>query len=428
MICRLRMITPLWIIRFLAIATTAVLSGSCSAAFLSLLDTATSLRKHHEWLILFLPFGGLASGWMYSKWGSSVEAGNNLVFDEIREPSRGIACRITPMVLLGTLITHLFGGSAGREGTAVQMAAGIGDLCRRWFRISGQPDRTLLLQTAVAAGFSGVFGTPIAGAFFALEVLRRRMLSTVALPCCLLASIIGDQSCLAWGATHTKYSIRPGLIAEYTSVDGSTLITVAIFMLAAAITGVVFGIATILFCRLTQKVGQWSKTYVRHAWLRPLIGGLCITTVYILTGNTDYLGLGVKSSTEESVSIVSSFQPNGAEPASWISKLVLTSVTVGTGFKGGEVTPLFFIGASLGNSVASWTGLPADWLAGLGFVCLFGAATKTPLTSLLMSVELFGGDYLPHFAIAICVALIASGDYGIYRSNTTPLTKSHLET
>lgn len=408
------------IVLLLAVCLMAILTGSSCAAFLGLLDIVTDLRQTYSWLVIFLPIAGLASGLMYARWGTRIEGGNNLVFDEIHRPSTGVLFRITPMVLLGTLITHLFGGSAGREGTAVQMAAGISECCRRWFRVSDPRQQSLLLQTSVAAGFAGVFGTPVAGALFALEVVRRQALHTTALPICLAAAVISDRICLAWGATHTQYSIRPELFENAGGESATVAPSILNLFLYAAVFGVAFGAAAVLFCRATHHISDLSKRYIRSPSFRPALGGLCVLTAYLLFGGSDYLGLGVESPKPSGVSIVSCFSENGAKPYSWLSKLALTSMTVGSGFKGGEVTPLFFVGAALGNTVASVFGMPPDLFAGLGFVCVFAAATKTPVSSLIMSVELFGSEYFVCFAVAISVALFVSGEYSIYKHRREP--------
>ncbi len=282
------------IVLLLAILLMAILTGSSCAAFLWLLDVVTDLRHKHEWLVFFLPIAGLVSGWMYSKWGDRVEGGNNLVLDEIHRPTSGVPIRIAPMVLLGTLITHLFGGAAGREGTAVQMAAGISEFCRRWFGISDPGRQSLLLQTSVAAGFSGVFGTPIAGALFALEVVRRQAIHTTSLPVCLAAAVISDRICLAWGATHTHYTIRPELFANAAGDSATVAPSILNLILYAAVFGVAFGAAAVLFCRATHHISDLSKRYIRNPSFRPAIGGLCVLTAYLLFGGADYLGLGVE--------------------------------------------------------------------------------------------------------------------------------------
>ncbi len=402
------------IVLLLAILLMAILTGSSCAAFLWLLDVVTDLRHKHEWLVFFLPIAGLVSGWMYSKWGDRVEGGNNLVLDEIHRPTSGVPIRIAPMVLLGTLITHLFGGAAGREGTAVQMAAGISEFCRRWFGISDPGRQSLLLQTSVAAGFSGVFGTPIAGALFALEVVRRQAIHTTSLPVCLAAAVISDRICLAWGATHTHYTIRPELFANAAGDSATVAPSILNLILYAAVFGVAFGAAAVLFCRATHHISDLSKRYIRNPSFRPAIGGLCVLTAYLLFGGADYLGLGVERPSQPRFHR-ELLQDHGAKPYSWLSKLVLTSMTVGSGFKGGEVTPLFFVGAALGNTIASVFSMPPDLFAGLGFVCLFAAATKTPVSSLIMSVELFGSEYLVCFAVAISVAVFVSGEWSIYK-------------
>ena len=381
-------------LRELAIAlVVAALSGSASALFLVSLHGATHVRETHAWLLWLLPFAGLLSGLAYHRWGSQVEAGNNRILEELHEPRETIPLRMAPMVLLGTLATHLCGGSAGREGTAVQMGGSLADQVAKMFRFSGEDRRTALLA-GVAAGFASVFGTPLAGAVFALEFVLVGRIRLASLFTCLMAALVADRVCLAWGVHHTAYSIP--------SVPALTAMGFA----GAVAAGILFGLAAKAFAILTHRISLWTKAHIAYAPLRPALGGILVAALIGILG-VRYAGLGIPV-------LVDSFRQH-VLPWDFAVKLALTALTVGVGFKGGEVTPLFFVGATLGNVLAPWLGLPYPLVAGMGFVAVFGAAAKTPVSSTLMAMELFGAAAGPWAAIACATAYLASGHAGIYK-------------
>ena len=394
----------------------ALCSGTACALFLWLLDLVTAFRYRHTELVWLLPIAGVTSGWMYFRWGSQVEAGNNLILEQIHQPTSGIPLRMAPMVLAGTLISHLFGGSAGREGTAVQMGGTFASQIGQWLKLKSLSEQSLLLKTGIAAGFAGVFGTPVAGAVFALEVLAMGQIQTGSLAMCLVAAFISDRTCLFWGIGHTHYSIASGLTGNVAGLSTFSTATTLKFALSISLAAIVFGLTSRLFCAATHQIARWSVQFISRPWLRPVAGGVIVLMLMLAVGSRDYLGLGVDSADDRAVTIVSSFRSGGAEPLSWLWKVLFTAVTVGSGFKGGEVTPLFFIGASMGNAIANLSDLPVDLLAGLGFVSVFAAATKTPIACTLMSVELFGGEYTLWFAISCAIATQVSSSKGIYRS------------
>lgn len=382
----------------------AAVIGSTCALFLWSLDRVTSLRLGHPWLLFLLPVAGLLIALLYSRLGKSAEGGNNLVVEQIHDPEGGVPARMAPLILVTTVMTHLFGGSAGREGTAVQMGGSIASQFGRWLRLS-PADVRILLMTGIAAGFGGVFGTPLAGAVFAMEVLIVGRMSYEAIVPCLIAALIGDWSCTAWGIQHTHYHIA----ALPVSLDWRLMGKVAVAAMA-------FGLASRLFAELTHALQRLFKHVIRTAWLRPAVGGLLVIGLVCALGTRDYLGLGVSSSDPGAVTIVSAFSPGGAHALSWWWKILFTAITLGSGFKGGEVTPLFFIGATLGNVLAAAMGAPADLLAGLGFVAVFAGASNTPLACTLMGIELFGSGPMLYIGMACFLAYLLSGHTGIYLS------------
>lgn len=396
--------------------------GSAVALFLWMLALATVTREAHPWLLYLLPVVGLVIGLTYQTMGRSVESGNNLILDEIHEPSLGVPLRMAPLVLLGTVATHLFGGSAGREGTAVQMGGSLASSLGKWLGLT-RGDTRILLMAGIAGGFGAVFGTPLTGAIFALEVIVIGKLSYEALLPCLIASVVGDWTTTAWGIPHTHYSIaefaKQGLGEQVPRLD---------LLLAAkvAFASVVFGLVSVLFAELMHGMQHVFKTTVKWAPLRPVVGGILVIGLVQLLGTRDYLGLGVSAPADNpgAVTILSCFRIDGATFWSWWWKILFTVVTLSSGFKGGEVTPLFFIGAALGHSLARLLDAPVELFAALGFVAVFAGATNTPLACTIMAIELFAPHspgllntgFVVYAAIACFLSYAFSGHYGIYLS------------
>lgn len=385
--------------------------GSAVAVFLSVLDVATQLRFDHPLLLWPLPVAGAGIGWLYATYGKSVEGGNNLVIDEIHEPGGGVPLRMAPLVLIATVVTHLCGGSAGREGTAVQMGGSLAGGLARLIPGLNRNDTSTLLMAGVAAGFGGVFGTPVAGAIFALEVLAIGRIASAAILPCLIAAIASDRACAAWGILHTPYRLAPLLPIDAAAGPGPFGWHL---LAAAALGGVVFGLASVLFAELTHGLHGLFKRSIRWPIVRPVVGGCMVIALVATLGTREYLGLGVTSPDPGDVTIVSAFRQGGADVWSWWWKIVFTAVTLGSGFKGGEVTPLFFVGASLGNTLAVLIGAPVGFMAALGFVSVFAGATNTPIACTVMAVELFGGEHVLFYAVSCVLAYLCSGHSSIY--------------
>lgn len=397
----------------------AVAVGSACALFLWSLDRATETRFAHPWLLFLLPVAGVVVGYAYHWFGKSAEGGNNLIMEEIHQPGFGVPKRMAPLILISTVITHLFGGSAGREGTAVQMGGSIASSLARLFRLEAAAVR-ILLMGGIAAGFGAVFGTPLAGAVFALEVLAIGQMRYDALTACLAAAMIGDWTCHAWGVGHTHYNV--GYMSDG-MVPSHFFHLEALMLAKVALAAVAFGMASYLFSELSHAASAGYKKICPYAPLRPAIGGVLVIGLVYALGTTQYLGLGVTSPDPEHVTIASLFITQDVHPTAWWWKLVFTVVTLSAGFKGGEVTPLFFIGAALGNALAGLLGAPLDLFAALGFVAIFAGATNTPLACTIMGIELFGAANGVYIAVACFIAYLCSGHTGIYLAQRVAVSK-----
>ena len=381
-----------------------VFSGSASAFFLVSLEFVTQFRIQHEWIIWLLPFGGLLVGLSYYYWGKSVVKGNNLLLEEYENPQKVIPFKMAPLVLFGTLITHLFGGSAGREGTAVQMGGAIADQCTKIFKLDNS-ERKILIILGISAGFASVFGTPLAGAIFALEVLYFSKINFKSIILSFLVAYAAYFTVEFWQVKHTHYSIP-----EIPEISIPTLFYTIII-------GILSGFAALLFSRTTHFWGSlFSK--IKYPPLRPFIGGIILAIAFAGFGFTKFSGLGVPQ-------IVNSFS-NQSQWYDFLLKILFTGFTLGAGFKGGEVTPLFFVGAALGSALSTIIPMPIALLAGLGFVAVFSGATHTPIACTIMGLELFGLQPGIFIAIACIVAYFSSGSVGIYKSQIVKGAKYRL--
>jgi H+/Cl- antiporter ClcA len=373
-----------------------VACGLSSAAFLILLDWATHFRSTHEVIVYALPAAGVAIGLIYERWGQTIRGGNNLVLDTIHDDAKQIPIRMAPMVLIGTVLTHLFGGSAGREGTAVQMGASLADDIAHRFKLH-HDGRRQLLAAGIAGGFGSVFGTPIAGMLFGLEVVWVGRMEYHAIMPALVASVVGDVVTRACGVTHTPYPV-----VAFTALTP---------LLALKWVGFGVGVAATssAFVELTHRLRHFLEKRIPRLPLRMMVGGIAIVVMWKLIGTSDYLGLGVPS-------IVGAFVDPTLPAYAFAVKLVFTAVTLSAGFLGGEVTPLFFIGATLGAVLGRFMGIPIELATGVGLAGVFAAAANTPISLSIMAVELLGASLLPHVVIVCVIAFLLTGQRGIYPS------------
>jgi len=371
--------------------------GSATAFFLQSLDYVTQLRTNHIWVVYFLPMAGLLIGLLYYYYGDAANKGNNLLIEthqslENGETPKPIPFKMAPLVFMSTLLTHVAGGSAGREGTAVQMGGAIADQFTGFFKLNTAERKTILI-IGISSGFAAVFGTPLAGAIFAIEILSIKKIKINQVFASFFVAYIAHYSCLAWQVKHTLYSI-PTIPAI--SVTTS---------LWAIVAGVIFGLTAFAFTS-TGKLFENIFNKIKFAPLRPFIGGIIIALFIVVFNSTKFIGLGIPSIQDAFI--------NNAGQFDFAIKLILTSFTLSAGFKGGEVTPLFFIGATLGNLLIWFIPLPMALLAGMGFVAVFSGATNCIFASIALGLELFGMQAGIYVGLASVAAYFTSGPNGIY--------------
>lgn len=372
-----------------------VVGGLLSAGFLGSLNWAGTTRLDCDWLVWLLPLGGLVVGALYHRFGQPIAGGTSLVLDATHVPDGEVPGRMAPMIWGGSVVSHVVGASVGREGAAVQIVASITDDASRRLRVP-RDARAALLVCAVAAAFGGLFGVPAAGGFFALEVQRksRRHLST--LPFAVGSSIVANLVAHAVGVSHH----RPFHI-EHLNLGWSHLWR---YIVAA----ILFGIVAVTFIRIEHAVKGAFARFVRFPPLRPMIGGFFILALIGAAGTRDYLGISLD------LVDVALTGAAGIAAAAFLWKIAFTTVSLGSGFVGGEMLPLFVIGALSGAQFARVTDASIPLFAALGLIAVFAAASNTPFTCVVIGIELFGWSGLPAYVIVCIIAVVFSGDGTIY--------------
>ncbi len=364
--------------------------------FLTSLDWAQTTRRTYPFLIYLLPIAGFGMAYAYHRWGTEISRGNNLVIQQINFPKGTISWLMAPFIFFSTIATHLFGGSAGREGTAIQMGASVADQLSLFFKHL-QNYKSIILKCGVAAGFSAVFGTPLAALFFAFEFSKQKIINIYSFLPIAFSSFLAFYFTKIAGLKHSEYSL--GIVPSIT-------ITSIFWTL---ISGVVFGLCAWFFCigmEFTQK--YFEK--IKYPPFRTCLGGLVFVGIVVVFGteNTEkYHGLGLDHIALSFSTKVSSYD--------FLIKMILTLLVLGSGFKGGEVTPLFFIGATLGSALSAFIPIELGLLAAMGFIAVFSAAAKTPLACIIMGAELFGFEGSIYFILVCFVAFFVSGKKGIYK-------------
>ena len=381
-----------WLVLALVIGAFCGVIGS---AFHIGVHHATELRAHHPWLLLCLPLAGLGIVGFYKL--VKVEGhGTNNIIDAVHF-GKGLSIFLLPAIFIGTILTHLCGGSAGREGAALQMGGTIGYHTGRILRLD---DRDLRVATlaGMAAFFSALFGTPLAASVFAMMVISIGIVYDVAFIPCLAAALTAYGVSLAMGVEPTRFHV------EMPVLDGWMLTRVAILAALCAL-------VSIVFCNVIHQVEHHTAHHVKNAWLRTVAGGVVIIALTWLCGTTDYNGAGMEV-------ITAAVEHGIARPEAFLLKILFTAITLAAGYKGGEVVPSFFVGATFGCVVGPLLGIPAGFAAALGLIAVFCGATNCPLASIFLAIELFGDGGMLYFALVCGISYMLSGYNGLYSSQT----------
>jgi H+/Cl- antiporter ClcA len=395
------MVRSVNLIRWIAIgAVVGALAGVSSALLLETLDRATELRGDHAWLLWLLPVAGCAVAVVYHYAGGDSARGNDLILDEIHSDSAWVPRRMAPLIFVATAASHLFGASVGREGTAVQMSGSLADgWLNRVLGLRCDARRTLLI-TAIAGGFGAVFGVPVAGCVFALEVQAAGRIRHDAIVPALTASVLGDRIVAALGVEHA-------IVAPLSGVDLDLRLAAELVL-----AGVAFGLAARLFVAAVHALKALLRRSVAWPPARPLVGGAAVIGLTYAVGTRDYLGLSLPLAAAAVAGSVATFA------FAW--KLLFSTVSLGSGFFGGEVTPLFVIGATLGATLGDAFGGDPVLFAAVGYAAVFGAAANTPIACVVLGIELFGAAAIVPLAIGCVVAYAASLGSGIYAAQPQP--------
>ena len=382
-----------------------VFTGSATALFKNIIKYLTDTREAQPLLLFLLPVGGIVIGFLYKYIGKESDKGNNLILDNIHNGQGTVPLRMGPIVYIASFITHLFGGSTGREAAAVQMGASISEAVNRIFKI-GKIDRMILLMSGISGGFGSAFSAPMTGTIFGMEVVSIGQTKYEALVPCLVASFTGHFTAKAWGVPIEKHTIHsvPNVTAE--------------IMFKVIVASIIFGFVSVLYSQLRHSIEKLSKKYLKNPMLIGMVGGLIIIALTYIVGSRDYTGRGLK--------IVSQAFDGEVPPFAFLAKLVFTAVTMGMGFRGGEAIPMFFVGATLGNTLAPMAGLPPSFLAAIGLITVFSGAANAPISCFLLGIEMFEGKAIVFFFVASLVSYLFSGHHGIYPSQKLYKPKSRL--
>ncbi len=376
---------------FVSAVLAGLLCGAVGAAFARSISFVTSLRNENPWLIYLLPFGGLASAGIY-KLAKEEKIGTDRALESARGEEK-TPILIVPVVFVASVITHLFGGSAGKEGAALQIGSGTAELIGRIFR-SGDENRTVLTVCGMAGLFSAVFGTPVGACVFAAEVAVTGIVNAAALVPAFVSSIIAYFVSTAMGVHPERFSL-----------DSVPDFSVAVLLKAVAVAAVV-ALVGAAFCHLLHAGEKLSEKLLKNPFARIFAGG-CVLIVLTLIFGTDYNGGGM-------FVVERIFDGVTVRPEAFLLKIIFTVITVSVGFKGGEIVPSFFIGATLGAILSPIIGMSAPFGAALGMTAFFGAVTNCPLAAAVLSVELFGAEGFVLFAAAAIVSRAFSGKVSLY--------------
>lgn len=391
-----------WILFSVLIGLTV---GGVGAGFHEAIEMVTAYRTAHDWLIWLMPVGGMLIVMLYTACGMSHDPGTNYVLLSVRE-NRPMQLRTAPLIIVSTVLTHLVGGSSGREGAALQLGSAIADRVGRGMRLD-EKDERIITMCGMAAGFSALFGTPLAAAVFAMEVCSVGVMYYAAIFPGMLSAVIAALTAKALGGHPTAF-----FLAEVPELSFQTLPVVVALGAGCAV-------MAILFCCILGSAHRLLDHFFPNPMLRVAVGGAVVAALSLLMGTRDYNGAGMD--------VIARAMEGQAFWFACVLKMIFTALTLGSGFKGGEIVPAFFTGATFGCVAGGLLGLSPGFGAALGMVAVFCGVTNCPMTSVLLAYELFGGKGLPLFALCCAVSYMLSGYRGLYAEQKIMYSKYRAE-
>lgn len=380
---------------------TGLAVGAISSVFARALKFVTDFRMQNLWVFLLLPVSGLCIVFLYQKFGKD-DGGTNQVLSTIRSQD-DVPLRSAPLIFVSTLLTHLTGGSAGREGAAIQLGGSIGNQLGAWFRLD-EEDRHVIVMCGMSAAFSAVFGTPMAAAVFSMEVVSVGVMYYAALLPCVIASLVAARFAVSFDIHPESFHVSG--IPELSVASGLKMLLVAVGC----------GIVSILFCVALKGIGQLYSRFLKNPYLRIIAASGAVIVITLLLQSADFMGAGnglIEKAVEE----------GQARPFDFLWKLILTAITMKAGFRGGEIVPSFCIGATFGCIMGQLVGLSPSLCAASGMAALFCGVTNCPITSILIAFELFGFEGVSYYLIAVSISYAVSGYYGLYKDQTIVYSK-----
>lgn len=391
-----------WIV-FAGITGTIV--GLVGVVFGTCMTAATQYRGDHDWVIFLLPLGGVLIIGLYHLFRVEKPRGTNLVLAAIHAEEE-IPIYMAPLIFIATVVTHFVGGSAGREGAALQLGGSIGNQLGKWFRFDDR-DKRVVVMCGMSAAFSALFGTPLAAAIFPMEVVSVGIMHYAALVPCVFASIVASRIALAFGMHGEAFPVMN--VPEFSAGNLAWILLLAVLC----------AVISILFCLMLHKAGSLAQKLFSNPYLRAAAGGAVILAVTLVLGTRDYMGAGIP--------VIERAMEGDVRPEAFLLKMILTAITLGCGFKGGEIVPSFFVGATFGALFGQLTGMPMALCAACGMASVFCGVTNCPISTLFISFEMFGFEGMLYYAVAVSISYMASGYYGLYHDQKIMYSKVKTE-
>ena len=385
---------------------TGIIGGSIGSLFSVCIKYANELQSSLWYLVLFMPIAGVIIVFLYKLFKVENDLGTNCVLESVRNKNH-VPYAVAPLIFISSVLTHLTGGSSGREGAALQLGGSLGTLVGRILRLDDS-DMHIALMCGMSGLFSSLFGTPIAAAFFALEVISVGVAYYSALVPCLTSAIVSYFVSISLGSSPFRFNIA-------NSVPELDFISFLQVIGLAAVCAVV----SIFFCVAMHKTHTYAKKFLKNDYLRIIAGGVIIIALTFIIGSRDYNGAGSH--------IITNALSGNANPEAFLLKIIFTCVTIGFGYKGGEIVPTLFIGSTLGCVFAQLIGLNPTFGAALGLICMFCGVVNCPVASIILSIEIFGAEGLILFAVGCGVSYMLSGYYGLYSSQKILYSKLKAE-